>query len=1038
MAKVDAYRNGISVPVTLFPEHIPFHRPGLYLPIDTHHVVGIDTESFTFKQDKKLRTVRASLDFIDESPIILDTTDSLFPLELVIDELFPRFKVKEDRPSRTKQRNKRQRPDGYRRDGRKQYIQPVVLIFHELGKDFGRLMRKNEYLSRVIQTVMSSVRVKIGKYELEIDKLIVSGNAPNFEFYVRKDKQIMRLIGRDTGGYWKNTLEEIASNLLGSSLTPRNDELSSTFYEDIGSEERDFARRLMTDRAKVKREIYMATIELLREISPYTVTRHGLIPSSAPGAAARTYLSMVSPDVKKWYRTENHIMQYGASSVHAGRLIDLTHGYQEHIWIRDFESAYPYAMTQVPDPSTCEYRDIEEPMDYEEERWRGRYGNILVSGRGLNERYPALFTHNKITGKLQPVNGVFKEVWASIPEVVCGVESGRIEIETIHKGVELVGTSEYSALRAFVLKMHEIKQSCERGNPLYLLAKLLMNSLNGKFLEIIHQPIVIDSKLAEFPIPQLSNIEEYPPKILKAFTYGGKTAADKVIDEICEKATGYEPYIQVSTIIDNYAYTTQPAKAGYYYLPVHGSNVIGLISASLGVAAFYTHAPFGHTDSLFTNGEQREGMERYYEIMKRAGYPVPKEGLGSFKLEMKDAYGYISKPGLYALRNEQGEIKYAHHSLQEIAVDIPPDASPKEKEQRMGEIVYADLKEAYESHSGRITYHSKKHSLTIKESIQLGLEPGTPVKREDIQVFIKTSDDIPSFNEIQEEAEEAYDERNKHFNPKKDPETLIGEFKLARTPFEKVQWMFDSGWTRNKIAVEVGCSERTISSIRSGDNSGQRQHKKITSAFERRLSQLNYDNEYNGSLKKFKLTQPQEQQIAHEIEEEEYDYDRFIDETEDSYGIPLDDPTIQMMLKGEIPLYFETLLEKHRDNPEEAEPEYSLFAGVDPKSFNDCINKEVNVLGCTVLPHPAYRSKKDGSIQPGYEKVYLLLDEKDSNGSHVVISTSGKYIFSYMTETMKYRGWYLWEKPARYRINKGSKSGAFFMQNVRSKLRRIS
>src|SRR5260370_11685511 len=117
-------------------------------------------------------------------------------------------------------------------------------------------------------------------------------------------------------------------------------------------------------------------------------------------------------------------------------------------------------------------------------------------------------------------------------------------------------------------------------------------------------------------------------------------------------------------------YSGKPAKAGHYYLPVHASQITGFTSARLGLAAHCTKAVNGHTDSIFTIGEQKEGIQKYIDIMERSGYPEPPEGeLGSFRTVVQNASGYLVKGGLYALRDESGEVvKVATHSLQDIPV----------------------------------------------------------------------------------------------------------------------------------------------------------------------------------------------------------------------------------------------------------------------------------------------------------------------------------------------------------------------------------
>src|SRR5260221_9219264 len=141
---IHARKSGKPVLVEL-PSHHVFRRPKVYEPIDPTYIVGLDSESFSNKNyDGQLRTNLVQLDFCDsDTSVILDTTEKAFPIEAVFDALWTTYSTRENRPSETKQRNKRTRSDGYHRDGRRQYVQPVVLIAHSLEYDFGRLIRYN-------------------------------------------------------------------------------------------------------------------------------------------------------------------------------------------------------------------------------------------------------------------------------------------------------------------------------------------------------------------------------------------------------------------------------------------------------------------------------------------------------------------------------------------------------------------------------------------------------------------------------------------------------------------------------------------------------------------------------------------------------------------------------------------------------------------------------------------------------------------------------------------------------------------------------
>jgi hypothetical protein len=90
-----------------------------------------------------------------------------------------------------------------------------------------------------------------------------------------------------------------------------------------------------------------------------------------------------------------------------------------------------------------------------------------------------------------------------------------------------------------------------------------------------------------------------------------------------------------------------------YYLPMHGSQITGFVSAKIGLAASCTNAVQGHTDSLFTIGLCSDEMNEYQRLMTRAGYDAPTKGLGSFDLEVENAHGSLVNGNLYTIKYEE-------------------------------------------------------------------------------------------------------------------------------------------------------------------------------------------------------------------------------------------------------------------------------------------------------------------------------------------------------------------------------------------------
>lgn len=133
---------------------------------------------------------------------------------------------------------------------------------------------------------------------------------------------------------------------------------------------------------------------------------------------------------------------------------------------------------------------------------------------------------------------------------------------------------------------------------------------------------------------------------------------------------------------------------------------------------------------------------------------------------------------------------------------------------------------------------------------------------------------------------------------------------------------------------------------------------------------------------------------------------------------------------GVLPIHLQ-MLELLPVDDDRKEELLSWYDGIEPRSFNSYINKEVSVQGSIIREYPAFHGK-DGITHAGYFKVLLLLENKDEDGNFIVLSTSGRSVGEQMLFALKKKGWYIWDKPATYRITKAS-TGAFGMLRVPKK-----
>lgn len=715
---IEAYKHNHPIRVQL-PFWGEFKRPCVYTRIAPERIVGIDTESFKSSQDEHLHTQLISLDFVDASHnTVLDTSAYEYALCAVLEQVFPLYSVPEEKPSWTKQRPRRSRADGKHRDGRRQHIEPCVLLFYNLEHDLGRLVGLHPAFRRAILLGEDSVRVRIGQYEIEIAWMIPNGNAPHFEWYIRHDHKIMRVLGRDLWGYLKTGLKEAAQQFLGAveQKLALPQEWFNQYWEDFTESQIEELRAYSAQDPRATRLVYEIVITLLISIDEHVIGRSGLPPPSAPGAAAKMAFAMASQDT--WRRPSRRVSQVGAWSYAGARVFNRRRGYFTNLYVRDVSSMYPYIMTLLPDPCTCEYVNV-EPQSYNLVDWRGKWGCLLISGEGFDEYYPALRIHDSEHGRLRYIYGPFQKVWATIPEIVMGVMSRRLRVDQIHDGILMVGSPEHSFLRHFVLKVYAIKSVTAPGSALYILAKLLMNTLYGKLLEVNIEQHYIPALADYIKVPNVAGIGRQVDSLLQAYIDGGYDALDDAASNLFDEYKGKEATNADNLALGELLQKRHPAagRAGAYYLPLHGSQITGFASGALGLAAACTNAIQGHTDSLFTVGPQEEGMAMYQSIMQACGYDAPEEGLGSFVPVISKAHGYLVNGNLYAIKYTQpgarGEqIKMANHGLAKI-----------DKQE-----VWAAIERMFQT--GEVTYTTKASPRKLCSALLHSLEPGEFLREE--------------------------------------------------------------------------------------------------------------------------------------------------------------------------------------------------------------------------------------------------------------------------------------------------------------------
>jgi hypothetical protein len=141
----------------------------------------------------------------------------------------------------------------------------------------------------------------------------------------------------------------------------------------------------------------------------------------------------------------------------------------------DISSAYPYAMTQLPNMVRCWYRETDKFDDKHE-------GIYRVWGVVKNDRYPILYSHDfKVIPHGERVDGLCVTSY----ELREALARGEFEMKKC-RGI-LAHTDEryaHNPLRDFVNEFYELKEKAKTPDERQLY-KIILNSLYGKFIQAI-------------------------------------------------------------------------------------------------------------------------------------------------------------------------------------------------------------------------------------------------------------------------------------------------------------------------------------------------------------------------------------------------------------------------------------------------------------------------------------------------------------------------------------------------------------------------
>lgn len=713
-----------------------FKKQETYVPIDSGRIVGVDTESLTKKG--KLTTVLVPLRFSTGDQLIEAGTGTV--LEKLLDSITGRFEVdgSEIRESQTKQRTKRKREHGNnRRDGRRVDISPVLLVFFNLPYDLGRLCSDQPQLLRAIGSGADTYFVDVGNYRIEVAKMVLNHGAI-FEWFVRNKikNSITRIIAIDMVGYWKTSLAKAAKSLGVTEKIDIDSEVFTKPFEAFTFEEWITFKEYALGDVQTTLELYHATVALLSTIDEKVIRRNGVIPPSAPGAAARITFAKafsIHTDKTTWKRYPAWADQMGCDAYFGGRAFCVKPGIFEGLNVLDLKSAYAYAMCQLPDPVTVECKCI-VPRDIKNDQlldYRGKFGVMYVSGHATDAIYPAFRIHDTENNRLRYVYGEFHNLPMTIPELIIGIESGVLEINHIHKGVIMQGSSEDSFLRVAMQDFFAIKNDESNEKALRDMAKLLGNSTYGKLIEVQHTQHFLDSELI---CPVFENGHEVVVELARLYAECPASEFDDRASVLIEhwqrhkirceslncKGCGPEPIDKSKPAlpIRRGLSHLKRYKCGQYFMPLYAAQITGLVSACLGLMARITKAIQGDTDSV--HGKYVTENSEYYSVMERAGYDAPKTGIGCWELETKrpSIESVLVRPKMYSHRLGLDSFKQAKHGFSKY-----PN----------GQSVLHEVMKQIISRGNPVEYESKASPRKLREALIQKKEIGEFIRR-DIQV----------------------------------------------------------------------------------------------------------------------------------------------------------------------------------------------------------------------------------------------------------------------------------------------------------------
>ncbi len=177
------------------------------------------------------------------------------------------------------------------------------------------------------------------------------------------------------------------------------------------------------------------------------------------------------------------IIRPALCSYHGGRNgFYVKPNFYKMVYSYDIVSAYPYAMTQLPNFQGAEYFDVPR---YEKDY----VGIYKISGYKNKCKYPAFFSHD-----FKEINGKFKDTWITSYELEQALKFKEVKIDTIEGFIMYPHSKEKTPLQEYVEAFLKLKNETPKEEPYYEFYKRLLNALYGKFIQMREDKLEDGSK----------------------------------------------------------------------------------------------------------------------------------------------------------------------------------------------------------------------------------------------------------------------------------------------------------------------------------------------------------------------------------------------------------------------------------------------------------------------------------------------------------------------------------------------------------------